>query len=104
MTMTRNRRENTGAIEHDAMPENRSAPATDFIYNQAGTRMNVDQEQLLSLLKQVADGVLKQKILIQELQGRLARLEHLQTVDAVANKTVPDPMYYQRDQITSNAG
>jgi hypothetical protein len=64
--------------------------------------MNVDQEQLLSLLKQVADGVLKQKIIIQEMQGRLARLEHLQTVDAVSAKSVPDVMYSQRDIIGSN--
>lgn len=63
--------------------------------------MNVDQEQLLSLLKQVADGVLKQKIIIQEMQGRLARLEHLQTVDAVATKPTPDAFYSQRDVIGS---
>ena len=38
--------------------------------------MDVEQE-LLPLLKQLAEGVLKQRITIQELQGRVARLEHV---------------------------
>ena len=62
--------------------------------------MNVENE-LLPLLKQMAEGVLKQKIAIQELQGRVARLEHLATVDAVATKPTPDAFYSQRDVIGS---
>ena len=39
--------------------------------------MDVEQE-LLPLLKQLAEGVLKQRLAIQDLMGRVARLEHVQ--------------------------
>ena len=40
--------------------------------------MDVEQE-LLPLLKQLAEGVLKQRQVIQDLEGRVARLEHVLT-------------------------
>lgn len=35
------------------------------------------EEELLPLLKQLAEGVLKQKQVIDDLRGRVARLEHV---------------------------
>jgi hypothetical protein len=63
--------------------------------------MNADQAELVELLKQVAEGVLKLKIANQELERRLARLEHVQMTDAIASKPVPDVLYSQRDIIGS---
>ena len=37
----------------------------------------MNEEELLPLLKQLAEGVLKQKQVIQDLQNRVARLEHV---------------------------
>lgn len=39
--------------------------------------MEVDSEQLLKLTKDLAEGVLKLRIKIQEYEGRIARLEHV---------------------------
>ena len=39
--------------------------------------MDVEQE-LLPLLKQLAEGVLKQRQIIQDLEGRVARLEYVE--------------------------
>ncbi len=55
----------------------------------------MDVEELMPLLKQMAEGVLKQKIVIEQLQGRIARLEHViatlpqPAVDAVSNVAIP---------------
>ncbi len=63
----------------------------------------MDQEQLLALVKQLADSYLKQRALIEELKGRLGRVEHVMTVDAVARQVLPPPsqsvLYAQRDII-----
>lgn len=37
----------------------------------------MNEEELLPLLKQLAEGVLKQKQVIEDLQNRVARLEHV---------------------------
>ena len=37
----------------------------------------MNEEELLPLLKQLAEGVLKQKQVIEDLRGRVARLEHV---------------------------
>lgn len=39
----------------------------------------MNEEELLPLLKQLAEGVLKQKQIIEDLRGRVARLEHVLT-------------------------
>jgi hypothetical protein len=65
--------------------------------------MNTDQAELVELLKQVAEGVLKLKIANQELERRLARLEHVQSVGVTATfgSTAGDVLYGQRDIIGS---
>lgn len=79
--------------------------------------MDIDQEQLVNLLKQVAEGVLNQKIIIQDLKARIERLEHVATVTAPTTipfnsaspisampETIPsgkDIFYAQRDVIES---
>jgi hypothetical protein len=37
----------------------------------------MNEEELLPLLKQLAEGVLKQKLVIEDLKARVARLEHV---------------------------
>lgn len=37
----------------------------------------MNEDELLPLLKQLAEGVLKQKQVIEDLKGRVARLEHV---------------------------
>lgn len=37
----------------------------------------MNEEELLPLLKQLAEGVLMQKQIIEDLRGRVARLEHV---------------------------
>ncbi len=67
--------------------------------------MEQEQEQLLGLAKKLADSVLQLRIIIEELKGRVARLEHIATVDAIAKQTpmTVSPgqgiMYAQRDII-----
>ena len=46
-----------------------------FLVGLTGIAMN--EEELLPLLKQLAEGVLKQKQVIEDLRGRVARLEHV---------------------------
>lgn len=59
-----------------------------------------DMQEVVGLLKQVAEGVLVQKRKVAELEARLARLEHVQTV---AKYELPPPiesiLYAQRDII-----
>lgn len=45
----------------------------------------MNEEELLPLLKQLAEGVLKQKQIIEDLRGRVARLEHVLTSPALEN-------------------
>lgn len=51
----------------------------------------MNEEELLPLLKQLAEGVLKQKQVIEDLRGRVARLEHV--ISQGAANTKP-PMFY----------
>lgn len=40
----------------------------------------MNEEELIPLLKQLAEGVLKQKQIIEDLRARVARLEHVETM------------------------
>lgn len=65
--------------------------------------MSVDTEELLPLLKQLAEGVLKIRIEVESLRGRVGRLEHMLTVNkphaTEVAQAAKDPIYSQRDII-----
>jgi len=60
--------------------------------------MEVNQEQLLKLTKDLAEGVLRLRIQVIEQEGRIARLEHV-----ISNPQLARPsesiLYAQRDII-----
>lgn len=68
----------------------------------------MNEEELIPLLKQLAEGVLKQKQIIEDLRGRVARLEHVMTqvtspplyTDAVACSAVPESQKYKTEIIS----
>ncbi len=62
----------------------------------------MEQEQLLALVKQLADSYLKQRAKIEDLTGRLARLEHVATVSPMYGPIASPSqsvLYAQRDII-----
>lgn len=53
--------------------------------------MEPETQQLLHLVKELADGVLKLRIAIRDQGDRLSRLEHMITVDAIATQSLAAP-------------
>jgi hypothetical protein len=63
--------------------------------------MEPDHATLLMLVKELAEGTLKMRIAMQEMEGRLARIEHVMSNPTYANIASPSQsiLYAQRDII-----